>query len=101
MLPITISVSRPVIEANPELPVGEPYGHGVFENAAGHTDEFVPGVTEECPKCYASLDQFFVGQSPCSTSTGVKRHRHLADVCPECSYIPYKDEVVKFVPSDQ
>jgi hypothetical protein len=98
---IRIAVEQEILDANPGLPPGEPFSHGVYENAAGNSDEFVPGVTDECPECYAVLEEWFVGRASGGEHEPVDRLRPLLAVCVECDYVPYKDEVVTLYPAGE
>lgn len=96
-----ITVEEDVLDANGGLLGGEAYSHGMYENAAGNTDEFVPGVTDECPECYGALEEFFVGSSEPGEHERVERHRPLLAVCADCRYVPFKDELVRLYPPQE
>jgi len=94
---LEIAVESRVLTENPGLTSGEPFTHGLYINAAGNTDEFVPGATDECPNCYSDLRQFKVSET--GVDDYVVNHQPLLSVCTDCLHIPFKHELVHLVPS--
>jgi len=97
MSEIELGVSEAVLEANPTIPPGEPFVHGLYENTAGNSEEFVPGHTDECPLCFAKLERFNVTHREPNTEPTTQQP--LLQVCPECQHVPYKHESVELVAS--
>jgi hypothetical protein len=93
---IELAVSQETLDKNPAIAPGEPFVHGLYKNAAGNTDEFLPAATDECPLCYAELDKFDIVES--KRSGEKQTHHPLLAVCPDCNHIPFKHETIKLVP---
>lgn len=96
---IKLAVAKETLDENPVIAPGEPFVHGMYQNAAGNTAEFLPGRTSECPLCYAKLNKFGIHESKRGGNEEVTHHPILS-VCPDCRHIPFKHEAVKLVPQN-